>query len=350
MEQNYVGPTRQTNIDFIRIVSLLLVMISHYGLESLSFLDGTQGVVLFFFISGYCIAMTSEKKRNFWDFWRARLKRLLPTLVFGSLFIYLVKQALFSFSTLRFTTLYDLFMTLFSLPLLDIPMIVVTYVTGRPDYLFVDGAIWSLLVEFRFYFLFGLFYFLGLRHWAILPVVLSSLIAIWTYQYFGSRINDFFMYLIFFGFGAGYYYYHTKKASDIGMATMILAALLFLLMSFLGIGHISMRLGSLRAFVVYAPLFFVFILLMKYVRVDNPKLTKPLFYLALLTYPAYIIHQDIGLILINIYERNIGESPAALRSLLIPFMFLMAHFITVLSDKVMNFIQQKTSSYKPVRK
>ena len=51
---------------------------SHFGLIQFRYLDGALGVALFFMVSGYCISMTSLKKKNFFSFWKARYLRLLP--------------------------------------------------------------------------------------------------------------------------------------------------------------------------------------------------------------------------------------------------------------------------------
>lgn len=149
---------RLLNIDIIRIISLLIVMASHYNLEKFDNIDGTHGVVLFFFISGFCISMTSPKRKNFWDFWKARLIRLLPTLIACAATVTVFKWIFRPVIHHRMTGLNEFVLTSVCIPTLDIPCIIKNLLLEQHDYNFVDGSYWSLLVEFRFYFLFGLIF------------------------------------------------------------------------------------------------------------------------------------------------------------------------------------------------
>lgn len=197
---------RQNNIDLIRILSLAVVIYYHYRTEGPEYIIGTQGVILFFFVSGYYIAMTTEKKTSFKYFWKARLIRLLPVFFLAGFTITLIKMILLPVVKYRYTSLPEMFNTFICVPFLDVTYWIYKGTLNSTDYQFIDGAFWSLLVEFRFYFLFGLFYFgFKLRHYTPLALAPLSLIAIWTSANYTNRINDFFMYLAFFSFGAGYY-------------------------------------------------------------------------------------------------------------------------------------------------
>lgn len=68
---------RSPTIDYLRAISILWVLFYH--LVPLKFFGkGTFGVLLFFMISGYCIALSAASSTSCWHFYAKRLGRLLP--------------------------------------------------------------------------------------------------------------------------------------------------------------------------------------------------------------------------------------------------------------------------------
>ena len=67
-------------IDSLRGISILLVVLYHLGLET--FNSGFIGVDIFFVVSGYLITNIILKNRNFhiYNFYEGRVRRLLPAL------------------------------------------------------------------------------------------------------------------------------------------------------------------------------------------------------------------------------------------------------------------------------
>ncbi|MCC2679920.1 MAG: acyltransferase family protein [Pseudobdellovibrio sp.] len=333
---------RFTNIDIIRVVSLALVIFSHYVPDHPAFLGGTQGVVLFFFISGYCISMTSQKRKSFKEFWFARWERLLPVLFVSGLFITIVKMSLVNVIKFHYTSLPEMFNTFFCLPLLDIPFLIYRGSLFEPDYQFIDGAFWSLLVEFRFYFLFGvLYFFFKMKKMSSFVLLPFALISIWTSQYFDNRLNDFFMYLTFFSFGNGYYHFKTDSEKTFGAITMLISFSVFIVLSLMGVDHLSLLLSKKNSMAFYGVLFPLFLILMElpynFSERTNSWITK----LAVLSYPAYLIHQDLGLMILKLAD-TYGEGVRALATIVIVgLLFIISNYIQVVSDRLLLLYKKK---------
>lgn len=158
-------PLRIAFLDGLRGVAILLVAFYHafarwpdivpYGNSLASFLIfqyGWLGVQLFFLISGFVIFMTLERCTSFPVFILRRWLRLFPAMLICSTIIYLTAP-LFPERPLGQPSFYDL-----------IPGL--TFID--PDWwskLFglefrsIDGAFWSLYIEVKFYIVFGLLYF-----------------------------------------------------------------------------------------------------------------------------------------------------------------------------------------------
>ncbi|WP_246707104.1 acyltransferase [Mesorhizobium sp. NZP2077] len=147
---------RYEAIDALRAIAVMLVLIFHYTSrfppDYIRFdhqmelpWQGVVGVFLFFIISGYCIAMTAERAGTVWMFWLQRFTRLEPALI-ACIAITLVVVAALGLPGREVSALDGLknasWVTLF----VPTPL--------------VDGAYWSLLEEAKFYFVFGLIFYL----------------------------------------------------------------------------------------------------------------------------------------------------------------------------------------------
>ena len=166
-------------LDGFRAVAIMLVVGFHYGVRwappwsqtiyypygatfagNLVFQYGWLAVELFFMMSGFVILLTLERCDSFVDFFRKRIARLLPALV---LCASITAIALWIFGPAEWKT--D--PVSFVLSILFIDPDVFQPLLPSMDLGWVDGAYWTLAVEFRFYALVGLLFLLGRR--SILP-------------------------------------------------------------------------------------------------------------------------------------------------------------------------------------
>ncbi len=254
------------------------------------FAYGWLGVDLFFLISGFVIFMTLEKCSNFRDFAFRRWLRLFPAMLVCSLFL-LVTAPLFPERPLGPASLRDLLPGLtFIEPewwgrLLHSPQGV------------IDGSLWSIFVEVKFYAIFGFLYFTlggGAATAALLvlaglwgalePVarslgldfpglsVLRTLMEAASLRYFG-----------WFAAGALYYRYFRYGNSRV-LGAAVLASLASVAML-----EVSDPVSRLAALVIVA-FFTVSIVSQAFQAALGNRL---LLLLGMISYPLYLLHQNL---------------------------------------------------------
>ena len=168
---------RLTELDALRGIGALCVLIFHYstrfqevfpGTEHVpfSFPGGNYRVLLFFTISGFAVFFTLDRIGSVADFVVNRFARLYPA--------YLVAMLL----TLAFEYLAHVYALLIS------PVAILANVTMLEGFDFlpeVDGAYWTLTVEIGFYFsMIALWKFAGLAR--LEPMLLGWLALRWLYE------------------------------------------------------------------------------------------------------------------------------------------------------------------------
>lgn len=169
-------------------------------------------------------------------------------------------------------------------------------VKGTPwDYAWVDGAYWSLLIEIRFYIILWAFYYLLKLKYPIFFLASLGLLAPLELEWGKlSKSNDFLIYLPFFAFGMA-----TGKMSRDrirGLLLMSYCFLIFIFISFSGVAAISMKLNRENV-LSYGSCFLIFLLCMIFFKNARSRMIS---YLGIITYPLYLLHQDIGLIFIGL--------------------------------------------------
>ena len=146
---------RSISIDCLRGFAVLWVLLYHLSGYHLFMRTGVYGVLLFFIISGYCISISAASSNSAWHFYSKRLGRLLPALVVcGFLTTALKAYAPELTEPSKVTSWFDFAYSLIALPTLNLL---------RIDYLFPDGAYWSLQTEFYFYFIYACLLGVGLN-------------------------------------------------------------------------------------------------------------------------------------------------------------------------------------------
>jgi len=291
-------PSRIKELDALRGLAALGVVFYHYTTrygqiyghtEGLPFSlpAGRYGVLLFFMISGFVILMSLERNQTVLDFLVKRLARLYPT-YWAAIALTFAAVAIFGLPGREVTVQIALLNGLMFHPLFDLPD--------------VDGVYWTLLVELIFYVIMaGLLMLRALPHiewmmalWLIVNALENHNILIevpaaaerWLILEYA---HFFIMGIIFYRIrqhgasGLRYGILAACLASHIAIAPepdKLLAVLLFMAAFFL------INAGWLGAIAI-----------------------PPLLALGTVSYPLYLIHQNIGYIVIQALEGQ-GVSPA----------------------------------------
>lgn len=302
-------------LDLFRFIAILIVMLFHYfsrwsinhndiDLYPYStkydfFLWGRMGVQFFFIISGFVIYMTLERSKSLLDFAKKRIVRLWPSMIFISTLTFLI-FVIFD-KNLIFKDSHELSNLFYSWTFLG-----KSFGAGRFTY--IDGSYWSLWVEIQFYILSALLFFLlqkkqGLN---LFPYILFSfsLLACFLKPYMVdfNQTFDLFLYFNFFVMGVVFkeLYRNTNPWSLKCLHWhLILLVLLVLEWFFYADDGISKLLDAFFIFAFYA---FIF-LSRKAWDFKNPVFSYFVF-LGEASYISYLLHQYIGVLIINKINYN----------------------------------------------
>jgi len=279
--------SRILELDALRGLAAVAVVLFHYFIKynqeytnSSNIIDplvyGQYGVHLFFMISGYVIFMTVDKTDSWLKFARLRFSRLFPTYWSAIIITFIIvsifglagreiswKAFLFNFSMLQ---------ELFTIP-------------------HVDGAYWSLLPELMFYILMGvLIRFNLVKHIRLVNVLWLGLILVNQFIEIPELIRQIFNLKCGALFIVGVQFYLIKHHTRHWDVIILIGA--YLLSYFTVPNHI--------AFAIITSFFLIFIGfhfgLLKFLKF------KPLLYLGAISYPLYLVHQNIGYVVMNLLE------------------------------------------------
>ncbi|MBU6463939.1 MAG: acyltransferase [Bradyrhizobium sp.] len=307
---------RSPTIDYLRAISILWVLFYHF-VPLKFFSKGTDGVLLFFMISGYCIALSAATSTSSWHFYAKRLGRLLPALIICSFLTTALKHAAPELiDAHRLLSWRDMFYSWLALPTLNVLHI---------DYLLPDGAYWSLDVEFHFYALIFIVMLVGLRNHILLSVCAYAAVEVYLLKV--SQTNLVFYPFFIAGLAiAALNARHTLQAC-FGIAFAILLDLYFLRNGFTQPSAPVELSRSVLLWIAIAALIGA-------VKIHPPaavaKILAPLAYVGLVSYPLYLIHQDVGLMFFNWIGVPYSDTlyPRLLRVFLAPTIFIaVAGFI-----------------------
>jgi peptidoglycan/LPS O-acetylase OafA/YrhL len=254
------------------------------------FNKGWLGVQLFFLISGFVILMTLEKNKNFIQFIYKRWLRLFPAMLISTIFI--------------FSTLYLLPERPFGISNLSsvIPGLIFTEpswikIVTHNDVGVLEGTFWSLFVEVKYYFIFGILYYIFGKYKAILGVFVFYLIWLGSVVFKGFvdiRLlnliteNFSFKYFGWFTTGSLTYLYYVSKQNK------------YLICSFIT-GFTSIFSISLLSFDTVIAIIIILLIFIATVYFDNLKkifANKLFLFFGFISYPLYLIHENALIALI----------------------------------------------------
>jgi len=303
--------TRFYEIDFLRFVAAVAVVLFHYmfrgfaegGYSPISYAPfdqyaqyGYLGVHLFFMISGFVILLTAMK-RDVVQFVISRIVRLYPAfwagVTFTAIMIVFFGDEIFTVSLPQYLS---------NLSMID------GYLGVEP----VDGVYWTLLVEIKFYVLIFIILLFKeiekiewfLAGWLALQVIdvfapLPTLVKFIFFPEWGS----------YFASGALFY---LLKLRGIKWQYLALLGSSFALSLY----HANNETAILSefynaAFNPLVPMFFVslFYLIFTLVILNKLTLFRSTWVLKIgaLTYPLYLIHQNVGFMLFKLFDGVINK-------------------------------------------
>lgn len=293
-------PKRFENIDALRAIFIIMVLLFHYLLrwepplhvKSSTQLDyvysplfefGAFGVQFFFIISGLVIAMTVERCHSVKEFLFKRFSRIYPAFIVSVLFTF----ALANFTGHDKFDLKDIISNLVFLPSLF---------PGHPDFRYIDGVYWSLAVEIKFYTFIAIFFLILKRNYWLGLVGLAifvSLADVTGWVKYGILDRIFLVkYLSFLLFGMFLYAIHFDR--NIKKAVMLL------------VPAVGLYLLQMQHFMLYGgnwigPALFLSVgsVLVGYIAILAPSVRfAPLLYIGRISYSLYLLHEIFGVILI----------------------------------------------------
>jgi len=306
---------RIKELDVFRGIAALNVVIFHYtsryrmnfGHNYPQYLDweiGRYGVELFFMISGFVIFMSLQGNTSIESFAKKRFARLYPE--------YWICVCL-TFLVLSIAA--DPEVETVSPPVL---LLNLTMVQGVFNVKSVDGVYWSLIPELFFYFTIGLLYYLGqfsrIRIFGAVWLSLMILNSLFALPFGAYLLN--LQYGMFFM--AGILFYRLKFSMG-GWQEHALILLSF-------IAALCSHPGLAQAY-VYLLIYLLFYLFTY--GMLNKISWKPLVFLGYISYPLYLIHQNVGFVLMRTLNRYLSSELLVLL-LTISTMITLAWLITSL--------------------
>ena len=308
------------------------------------FSQGSIGVQLFFLISGFVILMTLNKCQTFKEFVYRRWLRLFPAMFICSILIFMT-ATIFHERPAGIPKLQNL------LPGLTFIEPLWWQTVFRSHYASLDGAFWTLYIEFKFYIFAACIYFWRGQKWVVaflfgafaLSVFLNlfdkSIISLNPFLkdsilFIDTIINTLsFKHFGWFAAGSAFYIFSTSKDDKwfyIALFISLINSVFFVTSHFIW-----------KSTLVAAAISIFFAL-----SIISPKLQfilsqKVLLFFGFVSYPLYLIHQNMMISMIV----KLGNSFDFIPSFLLPippilFLALFAYLIAkYLEPLLKNFIK-----------
>jgi len=320
-------------LDGFRFIAIMAVVLYHFTNESAAiypygnffrhiFSWGYLGVQFFFMISGFVISYTLENTAGLLSFYRNRFGRLFPAMLLCTLLTFIVCSLLDNNNLFR--NAHDI--KNFAPSLTFTNPSIFTFIT-KIDFHWINGSYWSLWVEIQFYIIASMVYYLNRKHFfrnmllagiaisllTYIPDLLTNYIpylaspkrngvfAGWKY---GNEVFNITFFILWFLPGVVFY----QLYKGLRLSQNIFPAILTAVMLFCLVRSIRNYNPDFFAMVLGSFIMFVLFLLMIYQKKYLSFLQKPFFTrIGLISYSIYLIHEDIGILLINKYGKYLGD-------------------------------------------
>lgn len=357
MNMNIKQDTHLYEIDLLRFLAALCVVFFHYAfrgnatgdLSILAFPEiagivkyGYLGIDLFFMISGFVIllgAMNSTPSK----FIASRIARLYPAFWVGMTLTTIVTIII---GTEKYNV--NLFQYIINLSM-------VPTIFGVNN---IDGVYWTLLIEAKFYFLILIILLIKQIHriqiFAFLWLTWSLLFYYYPFPYRASYFL--FPYFSSYFIGGAMIFLVHKDGLSISKILLILGAYITSLHYAYRkierqINHFNENFDLMIVFIIITFFYVIMILIaMKYTKfLHTPMLKKNFVNIGLMTYPLYLIHQNIGYMIFNYVGTKVNNYIILIITILI--ILLLSYSIHLFVEKrysgiLKQFIFNMLSKYK----
>lgn len=358
-------------LDSFRCIGILTVMVDHYTstftktntvkifphiAQSLYpygdkyktyFQNGGFGFKLFFIISGFVIYMTLNRSESFNEFLKKRFLRIFPLLLICSIITFSLPYILDA--NCKYLMFHRPLLNFFpSLTFTDLWVWNKVFnVHSKADSIeYIDNVYWTLGNEMKFYIYTSTAYFIFrnnfFKMW--LYFALSIMCIYICSKHFDSSRFFFYMtnlfettffakYVIYFTLGIFFYRIYEKLPVSRFEYTLILLCLTISTLNF-------MSNGERLALVFHCILFGAFIYKPTYLTLLT---SKPMLFIGTISYPLYLIHQNIGVLSINYLADTLRPNcPEVLIIPVIILMILLAYLLHVYVElPIATFVREK---------
>ncbi|MDI1356519.1 MAG: acyltransferase [bacterium] len=354
-------------LDSFRFLAILGVLLYHYysrwttpiapfnlypyGNEVKIFRYGYLGVEFFFIISGFVIAFTLHGNSSLIKFWKKRWIRLFPAMLICSLITYTTVSILDTDKVFYRSQVPG--NLLVSLTFLHPSIINAVLKPIHVQLSYLNGSYWSLWPEIQFYLLASLIYFADPKKFfsrflwiaLILFLICKSLYllkendiihlhAIKIVLYKGLKFLDIFnlgTHILWFLFGVIFFQLYSKRTTRLSLIGLTCATLF----QFFNFENWEAQLS----FMMMMILFLIFIYFPKYLRFLQYKLFT---HVGLVSYSIYLIHENIGVLLINKYGGSFGPYSQLFPMIILAGLSIFALILFYYVEKpVMNYLKRK---------
>lgn len=333
-----VDKIRFYELDLFRFVAAVAVMMFHYtfrgyAADNMSILEfpflanifkyGYLGVDLFFMISGFVILLTASKNTSI-HFAISRITRLYPAfwaaVTLTAIMTVLIGGDRYNVEWLQYIQNLTMLSGYFNIP-------------------FIDGVYWTLLIELKFYFL--IFILLLFNKINKIEVFLFLwLITTALFSFFGSPgyfgYIDYFLipdWASYFIAGAFFYQVRLQGVNKFRIFMIFVSYILSLKYALGRLPHLENYYNvafSDEIVIVIITIYYLLFILFSLQKLAFINI-KSMMILGVITYPLYLIHQNIGYMLFNYFANSINKYMLLL--MVISCLMIISYFIHIVIEK-----------------
>jgi len=295
---------------------------------------GFYGVQLFFIISGFVINQSLERSNSCGAFLKHRVIRLFPTMLLCSVITFLFVNLITlpqNFDFFESKTALDFLPSLtFTTPVFW------NFLLDTSDIHYIDGVYWSLWAEIFFYLSAALIFFINRKNFlttwltmttflqllrivtspkimSFYPESLTNLVDTIYRGFFVFNLNCW----VYFSIGVFMYALYSKRTTTTPEKVLMgfLLALEFYFLHSIVLGIIFIGFITLFVLLVYKP------------GSLKMLLAKPLLIIGLVSYPLYLLHQNVGVILISKFSVSAHPEVNIFIPLVVLLLFVLVSYI-----------------------